>query len=48
MNRREFLETMAADPTGPIERGGVTDRWLGEHPNLFADISANSGNNALS
>ena len=38
----------AAYPTGPIVRGGVTDRWLSDHPNLFADISANSGNNALS
>ena len=38
----------AAYPTGPIVRGGVTDRWLGDYPNLFGDISANSGNNALS
>jgi predicted TIM-barrel fold metal-dependent hydrolase len=38
----------AAYPTGPIARGGVTDRWLGDHANLFGDISANSGNNALS
>ncbi|AMY12091.1 putative metal-dependent hydrolase of the TIM-barrel fold protein [Luteitalea pratensis] len=38
----------AAYPTGPIVPGGVTDRWLADHPNLFADISANSGNNALS
>ena len=38
----------AAYPTGPIVPGGVTDRWLADHPNLFADVSANSGNNALS
>ncbi len=38
----------ASYPSGPIARGGVTDRWLGEFPNLFADLSANSGNNALS
>jgi predicted TIM-barrel fold metal-dependent hydrolase len=38
----------AAYPTGPIKRGGVTDKWLGEHPNLFADMAANSGNNAMS
>jgi uncharacterized protein len=38
----------AAYPTGPVKRGGVTDRWLGEHPNLFADMAANSGNNAMS
>ena len=34
-------------PTGRIKPGGVTDRFLGEHPNLYADISANSGNNFL-
>ena len=38
----------AAYPTGPLKRGGLTDKWLGDHPNLFADMSANSGNNALS
>ncbi len=38
----------AAYPAGPIKRGGVTDKWLGDYPNLFADMSANSGNNAMS
>ena len=38
----------SAYPTGPIARGGVTDKWLGDYPNLFADMSANSGNNAMS
>ena len=38
----------AAYPTGPIVRGGVTDKWLGDYPNLFGDMSANSGNNAMS
>jgi predicted TIM-barrel fold metal-dependent hydrolase len=38
----------AAYPTGKIRRGGVTDRLLGDYPNLFGDLSANSGNNALS
>src|ERR1700733_8019892 len=37
-----------AYPTGPIKPGGLTDRWLSEFPNLYADMSANSGNNALS
>jgi predicted TIM-barrel fold metal-dependent hydrolase len=37
-----------AYPGGPIKRGGVTDKWLGDYPNLFGDLSANSGNNALS
>jgi predicted TIM-barrel fold metal-dependent hydrolase len=35
-------------PTGPVKRGGITDRLLADYPNLFADMSANSGNNALS
>jgi predicted TIM-barrel fold metal-dependent hydrolase len=38
----------AAYPTGPIARGGVTDKWLAEYPNLFGDLAANSGNNAMS
>jgi predicted TIM-barrel fold metal-dependent hydrolase len=35
-------------PTGPIVRGGITDKLLGDYGNLFGDLSANSGNNALS
>lgn len=38
----------AAYPSGPIARGGITDRLLAEYPNLFGDLAANSGNNALS
>jgi uncharacterized protein len=34
-------------PKSAIKPGGVTDRFLGEYPNLYADISANSGNNFL-
>jgi len=37
-----------AYPSGPIKPGGVTGRLLGDYPNLFGDLSANSGNNALS
>ncbi len=36
-----------AYPRKPIVRGGITDRWLSDYPNLFADLSANSANNAL-
>ncbi len=36
-----------AYPRTPIVRGGITDKWLSDYPNLFADLSANSGNNAL-
>ena len=34
-------------PKGPIKPGGVTDRFLGDYSNLYADMSANSGNNFL-
>jgi uncharacterized protein len=37
-----------AYPSGPIARGGVTDRLLADYPNLYGDLSANSGNNMLS
>ena len=37
----------AVYPTGPVKRGGVTDRWLGDFPNLFGDMSAVSGNAAM-
>ena len=37
----------AAYPAGPVTRGGVTDRWLGDYANLFGDMSAVSGNNAM-
>jgi len=37
-----------AYPTGPIVPGGVSDKLLSDYPNLFADTSANSANNALS
>jgi uncharacterized protein len=35
-------------PSGPIKPGGLTDKFLSDYPNLYADMSANSGNNALS
>jgi uncharacterized protein len=38
----------AAYPTGPIKRGGITDKLLSDYANLYGDLSANSGNNALS
>jgi len=46
-NVSEDYHNEAAYPTGPIRRGGVTDRLLGDYPNLFGDMSAVSGNNAI-
>jgi len=37
----------AVYPTGPVKRGGATDKWLGDYPNLFGDMSAVSCNTAL-
>ena len=37
-----------AYPSGKVERGGVTDKLLSDYPNLYGDLAANSGNNALS
>ena len=34
-------------PTGPVKPGGLLDRLLGEYPNLYADLSAGSGFNAI-
>jgi uncharacterized protein len=38
----------AAYPSGRIVRGGITDKLLADYPNLYGDLSANSGNNLLS
>lgn len=34
-------------PDDPVKPGGLTDRMLGEFPNLYGDLSATSGRNAL-
>jgi predicted TIM-barrel fold metal-dependent hydrolase len=34
-------------PKGPVTRGGLTDRYLGDYPNMYGDLSAGSGLNAL-
>jgi predicted TIM-barrel fold metal-dependent hydrolase len=34
-------------PKGPVTRGGLTDRYLRDYPNMYADLSAGSGLNAL-
>ena len=37
-----------AYPSGKIVRGGITDKLLADYANLYGDLAANSGNNALS
>jgi predicted TIM-barrel fold metal-dependent hydrolase len=34
-------------PRGKITPGGITDRYLSDYPNMFADMSAGSGLNFL-
>lgn len=34
-------------PKGPINPGGLTERYLADYPNMFGDLSAGSGLNAL-
>lgn len=34
-------------PKGKVTPGGLTDRYLADYPNMFADMSAGSGLNAL-
>lgn len=34
-------------PKGPVTRGGLTDRYLSDYPNMFGDVSAGSGLGAL-
>ena len=35
-------------PSGPVKPGGITDRLLSDYANIYGDLSANSGRNALS
>jgi predicted TIM-barrel fold metal-dependent hydrolase len=34
-------------PKGPVVAGGLTDRYLSDYPNMYADLSAGSGHNAF-
>jgi uncharacterized protein len=34
-------------PQGPVVPGGLSDKWLGDYPNLYGDLSAGSGLRAL-
>lgn len=48
VNRNRESPDYEVYPTGPVTPGGLTDRWLDEYPNLYADLSARSGYFALS
>lgn len=41
------VENEAGYPTGRVKPGGLTDKLLADYPNIYGDLSANSGRNAL-
>ena len=44
---RNHADQTVLYPKGPVTAGGLTDRYLADYPNMFGDLSAGSGNNAL-
>ena len=46
-NVDEKHEQKVLYPTGPVTRGGITDKLLSDYPNMFGDLSAGSGLNFL-
>src|SRR5213592_3321612 len=41
------LNPLEMYPKGPVKAGGLTDRLLADHENMYGDLSADSGLNAL-
>jgi predicted TIM-barrel fold metal-dependent hydrolase len=46
-NMSADLNPLEMYPSGRVKRGGLTDRWLGDYPNVYGDLSAGSGLNAM-
>ncbi|MGH8020691.1 MAG: amidohydrolase family protein [Opitutaceae bacterium] len=44
---KNYKEADGSYPKDAVVPGGLTDRWLADYPNLYGDLSAGSGNNAL-
>ncbi len=44
---RNHLDQTVMYPKGPVTPGGLTDRYLSDYPNIYGDLSAGSGLNAL-
>jgi len=44
---RNHVDQSVLYPKGPVTRGGLTDRYLSEYSNMYGDLSAGSGLNAL-
>jgi predicted TIM-barrel fold metal-dependent hydrolase len=46
-NIHENHDQTSSYPRGPVTPGGITDRYLKDYPNCYADLSAGSGYNAI-
>ena len=44
---KNHLDQSVMYPKGPVTPGGLTDRYLRDYPNMYGDLSAGSGLNAL-
>jgi predicted TIM-barrel fold metal-dependent hydrolase len=44
---RNHTDQTVMYPKGPVTPGGLTDRYLTDYPNMYGDLSAGSGLNAL-
>jgi predicted TIM-barrel fold metal-dependent hydrolase len=44
---RNYADQSVMYPKGPVTAGGLTDRYLGDYANMYGDLSAGSGLNAL-
>jgi uncharacterized protein len=44
---KNYTDKQGMYPKGKVTPGGITDRYLTDYPNMFADISAGSGLNFL-
>src|SRR5690606_23720079 len=44
---KNYADSKEMYPKGKVSYGGLTDRLLSDYPNLYSDLSAGSGLNAL-
>jgi predicted TIM-barrel fold metal-dependent hydrolase len=44
---RDYADQTVMYPKGPVTSGGLTDCYLTDYPNMYGDLSAGSGLNAL-
>ncbi|MBK5292581.1 MAG: amidohydrolase family protein [Acidobacteriia bacterium] len=47
IDRGQVLQQEILYPPGKVTAGGITDRYLSDYPNMYGDLSAGSGLNAL-